>query len=151
MLSGKVLFIFKEVYMNNFAVYVHDIESNTFKKISGTPVFPFNYGQLLDERLDEAYVTVINSEVPSYKPTTQVRVDLIEDVGGTEQKTTTQYYIIASDNDYEYPVGSGKYKHKLYLIERTKLLEGIMCQSLTFTNAKGSVYTDNKSGEFLRY
>lgn len=124
--------------MNNFAVYVHDIESNTFKKISGTPVFPFNYGQLLDERLDEAYVTVINSDVPSYKPTTQVRVDLIEDVGGTGQKTTTQYYIIASDNAYEYPVGSGKYKHKLYLIERTKLLEGIMCQSLTFTNAKGT-------------
>lgn len=130
--------------MNNFAVYV--LESNTFKKISGTPVFPFNYGQLLDERLDEAYVTVINSVVPSYKPTTQVRVDLIEDVGGAGQKTTTQYYIIASDNSYEYPVGSGKYKHKLYLIERTKLLEGIMCQSLTFTNAKGSVYTDNNSG-----
>lgn len=34
-----------------------------------------------------------------------------------------------------------KFKHELYLIERTKLLEGTYCQSLTFTNPKGNVYT----------
>ncbi|MBQ7760449.1 MAG: hypothetical protein IJ400_00180 [Clostridia bacterium] len=27
------------------------------------------------------------------------------------------------------------YKHDIYLIERTKLLEGIVCQSIAFTNS----------------
>lgn len=29
------------------------------------------------------------------------------------------------------------YTHNLYLIEKTKLLEGILCQSLSFTNVLG--------------
>ena len=32
------------------------------------------------------------------------------------------------------------YTHDLYLVERTKLLEGILCQSLTFTNSLGVNY-----------
>jgi hypothetical protein len=122
--------------MNNFNIYV---KSNEWQPISGTPVFPFNYGQLLDERLNEAYITVMNSAVKSYRPTTEFRIDLVENAREAEENTTSQYYIVASDNAYEYPVGSGKYKHKLYLIERTKLLEGIMCQSVTFTNAKVNI------------
>ena len=35
------------------------------------------------------------------------------------------------------------YKHDLYLIEPTKLLEGILCQSLTFTNVLTKIYTNN--------
>lgn len=35
------------------------------------------------------------------------------------------------------------YKHDLYLIERTKLLEGIVCQSITFTNTLGHNYLNN--------
>ena len=125
--------------MNNFYIYV---KNNEWQSISGTPVFPFNYGQLLDERLNEAYITVMNSDIKSYRPTTEIRIDLVENAREAEEKTTSQYYIVASDNAYEYPVGSGKYKHKLYLIERTKLLEGIMCQSITFTNAKSNIYTN---------
>ena len=48
--------------------------------------------------------------------------------------------VVASDNVTELPAGSGKYKHELYLIERTKLLEGYIGQSLTFTNALGKIY-----------
>lgn len=33
------------------------------------------------------------------------------------------------------------YKHKIYLVERTKLLEGTLCQSITFTNPLGNNYT----------
>ncbi len=127
--------------MNNFRVHVKNIAILEWEPISGTPVFPFNYGQLLDERLNEAYVTVMNSAVKSYRPTTEIRVDLVESARDPDQKITSQYYIVASDNSYEFPVGSGKYKHKLYLLERTKLLEGVMCQSITFTNTKGTVYS----------
>ena len=35
------------------------------------------------------------------------------------------------------------YKHDLYLIEPTKLLEGILCQSLSFTNTLGTAYLES--------
>ena len=63
-----------------------------------------------------------------------------------EQKEYTKYFIVAGDNSIEYPAGSGRYKHDLYLIERTKLLEGIYCSSLTFTN---SIKQDDNSLNLL--
>lgn len=93
-------------------------------------IYPLTIGELLDERLDEANV-VFYSTVASYKPLTEVRITF-----GTGD---TEYFIIANDASAEYPAGSGKYKHEAYLIERTKLLEGILCQSLTFTNTKETI------------
>lgn len=100
-------------------------QGNTWQTV--TAVYPLTIGELLDERLDEANV-VFYSTVASYKPLTEVRITF-ENQGGTE------HFILANDASAEYPAGSGKYKHEAYLIERTKLLEGILCQSLTFTNA----------------
>ena len=95
---------------------------------SGQALFPFSFGQLLDERLDEAYLHITQSTVPVYKPTTPVQVTINN---GT---STTFDYVVASDNAYELPVGSGLYRHDIHLIETTKMLEGIYCQSITFTN-----------------
>ena len=38
--------------MNNFSVYIK--ENGTYNKVNAVAVFPFSFGQLLDEQLDEA-------------------------------------------------------------------------------------------------
>lgn len=43
------------------------------------------------------------------------------------------------------------FTHKLNLIERTKLLEGIFCQSLTFTNKLETPYTDVSASALSSY
>ena len=102
-------------------------------------VFPFSDGELLDERLDEAYVTFL-SDIKTFAPTTEFKVEFtlngLPDVDA-EGKSAI-YFIIANDRSTEYPAGSGLYKHEAYLIERTKLTEGILCSSLSFTNQRVS-------------
>jgi hypothetical protein len=123
--------------MNKFEISIK--QDGEYQPIQATPVFPFSWGELLDERLDEAYITLYDSPEKTYKRLTDVKVTI---TNGSRVKE--EYFIIASDNSYELPVGSGKYKHDIYLIERTKLLEGIYCSTITFTNQLGNVYTDTK-------
>ena len=123
--------------MNKFEIYIK--QDGKYQPIQATPVFPFSWGELLDERLDEAYITVYDSPEKTYKRLTDVKVTITN-----RPREKDEYFIIASDNSYELPVGSGKYKHDIYLIERTKLLEGIYCSSITFTNQLGNIYTDTK-------
>lgn len=119
--------------MNKFTVSIK--QGGVWQAINATPVFPFSWGELLDERLDEAYITVYDSPEANYKRLTDAKISI---TNGTKVKD--EYFIIASDNAVELPVGSGKYKHEIYLIERTKLLEGIFCSTITFTNTKSNNY-----------
>lgn len=132
---------------NNFSLEYAKDETNAsvgaWYPVSGMPVFPFSFGSLLDERLDEAYVTIVRDSKPIYESNTLFRVGFHKNVSEEDEKTYA-YYICASDNAHEMPIGSGKYTHKLYLIEATKRLEGIMCQSLTFTNTGGTDYAQGK-------
>lgn len=98
--------------------------------IDGTPVFPLGIGELLDERLNEAYITIVNSKTPVFRPCTEIMVTVKEGEAIKKQ----YYFIVARDDAAEMPIGSGMYKHDLYLIERTKLLEGVLGQTVTFTN-----------------
>lgn len=106
-------------------------------------VFPFSNGELLDERLDEAYVTFL-SDIKTFAPTTEFKVEFtlngMPDVDA-EGKSAI-YFIIANDRSTEYPAGSGLYKHEAYLIERTKLTEGLLCSSITFTNTREPLTVD---------
>ena len=117
--------------MNRFTVSIK--QAGEWHEVT-TPVFPFSWGELLDERLDEAYVTVY-SRVEQYNRLDRVRVTI-----HNGNKVRDEYFAIASDSATESPVGSGRYKHDLYLIELMKLTEGIICSSITFTNAKGKEY-----------
>ena len=56
------------------------------------------------------------------------------------RQTYTKYFIVASDNASEIIPGSGRFEHEIYLIERTKLLEGFIGDSLTFTNPSAKIY-----------
>lgn len=106
---------------------------------------PVNIGQRLDERLDEAVINIKGSTLEYIPPTT--RIILTTDAESPQKKD--HYFIVANDNSVEVPLGSGKYNHELSLIEATKLLEGIQCQTLTFTNSNGESYgTDDKKAFF---
>ena len=121
--------------MNQFNVSIKRADGS-YAPIEGQAVRPFRWGELLDERLDEAYLNTINDPVQHYKPLTELKITL-DDGDSTEEMN----FIVATDSGQECPVGSGLYKHEIYLIERTKLLEGILCPSLTFTNPLGKEYT----------
>ena len=107
-------------------------------------VFPFKMGDLLDERLDEASV-VFFDRVKAHKPLTEFRADFYNNGAPDNdyQEKNTEYFILANDNSVEFPSGSGVYRHEVYLIERTKLLEGVLCPSITFTNAKAHILDSN--------
>lgn len=108
---------------------------------------PVNIGQRLDERLDEAVINIKGSALEYIQPTT--RVWLITDAGTDQEKD--HYFIVANDNSVEVPLNSKKYNHELSLIEATKLLEGIQCQTLTFTNFNGKAFgQDDKKALFTQ-
>ena len=67
------------------------------------------------------------------------------------KQTYTKYFIVASDNASEIIPGSGRFEHEIYLIERTKLLEGFIGDSLTFTNPTATVYGEPKSNFYSWY
>lgn len=96
---------------------------------------PYNYAELLDERLDEAYLTLYGLEEEQPLLLHEMKV-----MSNSDSNKFEHHMIVASDNVTELPAGSGRYKHELYLIELTKLLEGYIGQSLTFTNPLGKLY-----------
>ena len=101
-------------------------------------VFPYSYGNLLDESLDEANLSVVLSTKQKLAIQTKLTAVITNDT-----KTYTRTYVVASDAVEEKPLGSGKYTHSLYLLEETKLLESITCGELTFTNTKSQAFADD--------
>lgn len=117
--------------MNSFEIFVYDNLAKTWSEIPNV-AFPLGTGDYLDERLDECYVTFYNG-VNHYTSSTVFKIIVDED--GTE---TVLYYVLDSDSSNEIKVGAGLYKHTLHLLEPTKLLEGILCQTICFTNELGN-------------
>jgi hypothetical protein len=101
-------------------------------------VFPYSYGNLLDESLDEANFSIVLSTKQKLAMQTKLTAVITNDT-----KTYTRTYVVASDAVEEKPLGSGKYTHLLYLLEETKLLESITCGELAFTNTKSQAFADD--------
>ncbi len=121
--------------MNKFSVLVK--KQNNYSVVDGNTVFPLNFANLLDEQLDEAHLIIRNSKEKTYDPLTEFKIELKQD----DIIVKELYLVLAQDKPREFPTGSNFYVHDLYLIERTKLLEGICCQSTTFTNVLKRNYT----------
>lgn len=115
--------------MNNYSVFIK--EGQIWQQISGVPVYPFCFANHLDERLDEAYIDIIGSDVSLYTPMTEIKIS----IGG--QGDETNYYMVIANDKPQKIFASGKYNHTLYVVERTKILSGIYCSSITFTNPLG--------------
>lgn len=134
--------------MNTFKVTIGD------KVIKASP-YGAKFGNLLDERLDEGYITLkhLKQEQP-FRPFTLVKIELTnantayrskikeylgDDITQSLSKnmltqTKEEYFFVADDNVTNYPNGSEFYNHSLYLIEITKILERFIGDSITFTN-----------------
>lgn len=118
--------------MNDFSVIINGHNY-------ANAVFPFKYGDFLDEQLDFATLTLSRVSPEVYAPLTPVYITITSNgTNGVQSKEKT--YLIAEDSAYETPNGSGFYRHELMLIEETKYLEGFMVESLCVTNAGGRQY-----------
>ena len=113
-----------------YKVYIE--ENKAFQEIVGSLVLPLNIQDLLDESLDLAQFVCYNSSEERYKVGKSVKIELYE--GNT--RATTLYCTVANDDAKEYPNGSGEYKHTVSVVEPTKDLEGVFCQTNTYTNAR---------------
>ena len=131
--------------MNDFSVVINGHNY-------ANAVFPFKYGDFLDEQLDYATLTLSQVSPEVYAPLTPVYITITSNgTNGVQSKEKT--YLIAEDSAYETPNGSGFYRHELMLIEETKYLEGFMVESLCVTNANGRQFIQltpqvyNESGD----
>jgi len=99
---------------------------------------PFKWSSLLDERLDEGRMSMRHCPVPLFAPMSEVKITLSD----KSNTVTEKVFLVSSDDSSEAPAGSGYYNHEIMLIEETKKLEGIIIDSLTFTNSLGRTYTE---------
>lgn len=100
---------------------------------------PFKWSSLLDERLDEGRMSMRHCPVPLFAPMSEVKIMLSDKNNTAAEKV----FLVSADDSTEAPAGSGYYNHEIMLIEETKKLEGIIIDSLTFTNSLGRTYTNN--------
>lgn len=112
-------------------------------------VMPLKWGNLLDERLDEMYLSLRMCPVENFKPLTPVEIHYSNQLyfgkyNDGNPQTQIKRYLVADDaNVQENPVGRNLYDHDIYLIELTKILECITVDTNTVTNDLGRIYTEN--------
>lgn len=105
-------------------------------------VRPLKWGNFLDERLDELYLSLVGTKKKAFKP--MDKIELCHTLNNKYRNKTVvkrMHYLVANDKATEEPVGSGHYTHELYCIELTKMLEMYVVDSLTFTNVLIRDYT----------
>lgn len=117
-------------------------------KINGTPypkaVFPLKTAKLLDEQLDEAYLTMVLCKEEHFDTLSPVQIEITtKGAYGQILGTRTDHYVIANDRSFLMIKDKNLYRHEIYLIEETKLLEGLIGDSIVFTNSLGNMYLLN--------
>lgn len=106
---------------------------------SNYAVLPLSYSNLIDERLDTCFITLLNVTEKIFTAGSVVDITITDNT-----KTIQTTYLISNDTPTEIPIGSGKYRHALSLIEYTKELESVTCSSIAFRNPLGNEYTDDR-------
>jgi hypothetical protein len=101
--------------------------------------FPIKWENSLDDRLDYARISMKKVDDEVFTPLTPIEI-IMTDRNNTEYALKQ---LVSTDSSVEVPPGSGKYNHDMYIIEQTKILEGILVDALTFTNDLGRNYTKN--------
>lgn len=129
---------------NKTTVYINGINLTSFT------VMPIKWGNLLDEQLDECFLSLRHCPIKNFKPLTPVEIHFSNELYFAETSWNTQKqikrYVVANDTGAtESPVGANRWNHDLYIIEVTKILECIVVDTITFTNDFGRNYTVNAS------
>lgn len=127
---------------NEIAVYIDGINLTRYV------VQPIKWANLLDEQLDEAVISLRNCAKKVIPPLTPVEIRITNSVtmgsSTVYSKSETKYMVVADQPDSnENPVGSGRFDHDFGIIEATKVLERVVVDSITYTNASSKIYTDN--------
>lgn len=134
--------------MANTVIFETQREDGTWKTWKNVAI-PVKYGNLLDEQLDYAVVTLVRVKRKQFKPMTRARLKITSKTEhGGEQPQTIDYFV-ANDDAFETPIGSEAYNHELTLVELTKFLECFPLESLCFTNPNGNAYGDYSSIQSL--
>lgn len=110
------------------------------KDYSKSIAMPVKVSDFYNEELDEAHITLkFTHRKTPFKPFTRVDLTFYNTSyfgGNTEPKTGyNKVFVVASDNIKESIVGKGIYDHELYIIEATKVLEGFIVDTTTYTNS----------------
>ena len=126
--------------MSNTVIFQTQREDGTWKTWRNV-VIPVKFGTLLDEQLDYAVVSLARIKRKEFKPMTRATLTIVSNTEHGGEQTKVIQYLIANDDNFETPIGSGEYNHELTLIERTKYLECFPLESLCFTNPNGNDYT----------
>ncbi|MCH5165654.1 MAG: hypothetical protein J1G01_04565 [Clostridiales bacterium] len=109
--------------------------------ISSHVAMPIKFNALLDERLDESRLSLRHTDVKIYDIGAVVEIEITN----LDQSVVTRHYIVSADDSVEIPAGSGFYDHELSIIESTKLLEGSVTESLTFSNDLKHIYDNTEA------
>ena len=126
--------------MSNTVIFQTQREDGTWKTWRNV-VIPVKFGTLLDEQLDYAVVSLARIKRKEFKPMTRATLTVTSNTQYGGEQTKVIQYLIANDDNFETPIGSGEYNHELTLIELTKFLECFPLESLCFTNPNGNDYT----------
>lgn len=114
------------------------IKEDATKKNSGwkdvTLVAPLSVGNYLDKQLDERYISFYSGK-EIYRTGAIVGIGYKKD---DQALVEWEYFILGRDNSAQNSFRKDVYFHQdAFLLEATKYLEGILCQSITFTNKWG--------------
>ena len=158
--------------MINYKIEFYNETKEEYEDYTENAIFPLKTANLLDEQLDECSVTLKQANTPFFRPLTLVKITIVNKPEAlftqadfeeftakkendciikynsqTKQITETKtiLMVVASDNAIEVPINSGLYNHDIYLIELTKIMEGYIGDSITFTNALGNDYIGENS------
>ena len=126
--------------MANTVIFETQREDGTWKTWKNVAI-PVKYGNLLDEQLDYAVVSLARVKRAQFKPLTRAKLTITSNTQHGGVQTKEMLYFIANDDAFETPIGSEAYNHELTLIELTKFLECFPLESLCFTNPNGNDYT----------
>lgn len=92
-------------------------------------IAPVNIQFKLDKSLDEGSIVLKGIPVKLFPQQSDVEIKLNDE---TEERKYE--FIISNDFSKAEPVGSGIYYHEIKLVERTKLLEFLIVESISFNN-----------------
>lgn len=101
--------------------------------------FPIKWQKLLDEQLDITRFSMKRMPLKIMHPLTPASVTMTD----KKDNVISIPAVITTDSATEVPLGSGTYNHEVFMLEETKILEGIVVDALTFTNDLGRNYTEN--------
>lgn len=102
--------------------------------------FPIKWQKLLDEQLDITRISMKRMPQKIIHPLTPASVTMTDKKDNVILIPT----VITTDSTSEVPLGSGTYNHEVFMLEETKILEGIVVDALTFTNDLGRNYMINQ-------